>query len=56
VEFLPPSFAKVSIIIEIATIMVGKFEEYLKKAELSANTIQSYLWTVRHFLTNSLSK
>ena len=32
--------------------MVGKFEEYLKKAELSANTIQSYLWTVRHFLTN----
>lgn len=31
--------------------MVGKIEEYLKKAELSTNTIQSYLWTVRHFLT-----
>lgn len=32
--------------------MVRKFEEYLKKAELSGNTIQSYLWTVRHFLTS----
>jgi site-specific recombinase XerD len=32
--------------------MVRLFEEYLKKAELSANTMQSYQWTVQHFLTN----
>ena len=32
--------------------MVRKFQEYLQKAELADNTIQSYLWTVRHFLAN----
>ena len=28
------------------------FEDYLKKGNLSGNTIESYLWTVNYFTTN----
>lgn len=28
------------------------FEDYLKKGNLSENTIESYLWTVNYFTTN----
>ncbi|MBO7587227.1 MAG: tyrosine-type recombinase/integrase [Bacteroidales bacterium] len=30
--------------------MVSKFELFLRKAELSKNTVSSYVWTVRYFL------
>ena len=32
--------------------MIDKFKPWLEKAELAKNTLQSYLWTVKHFLTN----
>lgn len=32
--------------------MIDKFEVHLKKSELADNTIQSYLWTVNHFINN----
>ena len=28
------------------------FESYLKKQDLSVNTIASYKWNVNHFITN----
>lgn len=32
--------------------MIDKFKSWLEKEELATNTVQSYLWTVRYFLTN----
>ena len=32
--------------------MIDKFKGYLQKSELAENTIQSYLWTVNHFISN----
>ena len=32
--------------------MIDKFKPWLEKAELAKNTLQSYLWTVKHFLSN----
>jgi site-specific recombinase XerD len=32
--------------------MIDKFKPWLEKAELAKNTLQSYLWTVKHFLAN----
>lgn len=32
--------------------MVNKFKQSLEKSDLSGNTVESYVWTVNHFITN----
>lgn len=32
--------------------MENKFKQNLEKSDLSGNTIESYVWTVNHFITN----
>ena len=32
--------------------MIDKFKPWLEKAELAKNTLQSYLWTVKHYLAS----
>ena len=32
--------------------MVNKFQSFLAKSDLAKNTVQSYVWTVSHFISN----
>ena len=32
--------------------MVNKFKSFLSRSDLAKNTVQSYVWTVSHFISN----
>ena len=33
-------------------LMVHKFQSFLEKSDLAKNTVESYVWTVNHFISN----
>ena len=33
-------------------LMVNKFKSFLSRSDLAKNTVQSYVWTVSHFISN----